>query len=244
MTDPPKRKRAHPHPARRESQRITQMNYPGKRPDVPNIAIRQPDGQYHWFAKKAAREHSEASPAGSTVSTYEATGETIQNGYGDVAEIYRLVPHGWWHMGGSALVSFDDLDIEALTEAAKEAFEEVTWSLEKTLTHATNFGRILSSVRKKIPHGEWSGWVQGTFGDTMSLRKIQRYMQIANASDQTLLEGAKTIDEALERISEPKPRSCLERGRANDTAIVQANPNARRRILAHSNTNDRNNDTG
>jgi len=105
-----------------------------------------------------------------------------------------------------SLTTFDDLDIEALTEAAKEAFEEVTWSLEKTLTHATNFGRILSSVRKKIPHGEWCGWVQETFGDTMSLRKIQRYMQIANASDQTLLEGAKTIDEALERISEPKPR--------------------------------------
>ncbi len=105
-----------------------------------------------------------------------------------------------------SLTTFDDLDIEALTEAAKEAFEEVTWSLEKTLTHATNFGRILSSVRKKIPHGEWCGWVQETFGDTMSLRKIQRYMQIANASDQTLLEGAKTIDEALERIAEPKPR--------------------------------------
>lgn len=109
-------------------------------------------------------------------------------------------------MSNATLVSFDDLDIEALTEAAKEAFEEVAWSLEKTLTHATNFGRILSSVRKKIPHGEWSGWVQETFGDTMSLRKIQRYMQIANASDQTLLEGAKTIDEALERIAEPKPR--------------------------------------
>lgn len=106
----------------------------------------------------------------------------------------------------SQLISFDDLDIEALTEAAKEAFEEVAWSLEKTLSHATNFGRILSSVRNKIPHGEWSGWVQETFGDTMSLRKIQRYMQIANASDQTLLEGAKTIDEALERIAEPKPR--------------------------------------
>ncbi len=106
----------------------------------------------------------------------------------------------------SQLTTFDDLDIEALTEAAKEAFEEVAWSLEKTLSHATNFGRILSSVRNKIPHGEWSGWVQETFGDTMSLRKIQRYMQIANASDQTLLEGAKTIDEALERIAEPKPR--------------------------------------
>ncbi len=109
-------------------------------------------------------------------------------------------------MGSNALISFDDLDIEALTEAAKEAFEEVTWSLEKTLTHATNFGRILASVRKKIAHGEWCAWVRDTFGDTMSLRKIQRYMQIANASDRTLLEGAKTIDEALERISEPKPR--------------------------------------
>ena len=106
----------------------------------------------------------------------------------------------------ATLIKFDDLDIEALTEAAKEAFEEVTWSLEKTLTHATNFGRILSSVRNKIPHGQWVPWVQETFGDTISLRKIQRYMQIANVSDQTLLDGAKTIDEALERISEPKLR--------------------------------------
>jgi hypothetical protein len=129
-------------------------------------------------------------------------------------------------MVDSRLISFDDLDIEALTEAAKEAFEEVTWSLEKTLTQATTFGRILSSVRKKIPHGEWCGWVQETFGDTMSLRKIQRYMQIANASDQTLLEGAKTIDEALERIAEPKPRKAsvevVEPIEAEDTIEVVA----------------------
>lgn len=104
------------------------------------------------------------------------------------------------------LATFEDLSIEALTEAARESFEEVTWSLEKTLNHASNFGRILSAVRKKIPHGQWAAWVQETFGDTVSLRKIQRYMQIANASDQTLLEGAKTIDEALDRISEPKPK--------------------------------------
>lgn len=106
----------------------------------------------------------------------------------------------------STLATFEDLSIEALTEAARESFEEVGWALERTLNHASNFGRILSAVRKKIPHGQWAGWVQQTFGDTVSLRKIQRYMQIANASDQTLLEGAKTIDEALERIAEPKPR--------------------------------------
>ena len=66
------------------------MNYPGKRPDAPNLAILQPDGKYHWFAKKASREVPKAAPAGCTVSTYEATGETIENSYGDVAEIYRL----------------------------------------------------------------------------------------------------------------------------------------------------------
>lgn len=104
----------------------------------------------------------------------------------------------------TTLATFEDLSIEALTEAARESFEEVSWALEKTLNHASNFGRILSAVRKKIPHGQWAGWVQETFGDTVSLRRIQRYMQIANASDQTLLDGAKTIDEALARISEPK----------------------------------------
>lgn len=102
------------------------------------------------------------------------------------------------------IATYEDLSIEALTEAARESFEEVTWALEKTLTQAVNFGRIISVVRRKIPHGQWSEWVQLTFGDTISLRKIQRYMQIANVSDPTLLEGAKTIDEALARISEPK----------------------------------------
>lgn len=105
-----------------------------------------------------------------------------------------------------SLVTFEGMPIELLTEAAVQAFADLTTALDGTLEKASRFGRILSEVRNTIPHGEWCEWVQDTFGDTVSLRKIQRYMQIANASDQTLLEGAKTIDEALDRISEPKPK--------------------------------------
>jgi len=111
------------------------------------------------------------------------------------------------HIGGypmSDLIKFEDLSLEALSEVAKEAFEECNWALEKALDKATKFGRILLIVRRQVQHGQWTEWCEETFGDAISLRKIQRYMQIANASDQTLLEGAETIDEALGMISEPR----------------------------------------
>lgn len=110
----------------------------------------------------------------------------------------------------SDLVKFEDLSLEALSEVAKEAFEECNWALERALDKATKFGRILLIVRRKVQHGEWTDWCEQTFGDAISLRKIQRYMQIANASDQTLLEGASTIDEALGMITEkriPEPQT-------------------------------------
>jgi len=104
----------------------------------------------------------------------------------------------------SDLVKFEDLCLEALSEVAKEAFEECNWALEKALDKATKFGRILLIVRRQVEHGQWTEWCEQTFGDAISLRRIQRYMQIANASDQTLLEGAETIDEALGMIAEPR----------------------------------------
>lgn len=102
------------------------------------------------------------------------------------------------------MINFEDLPVEALSEVARESFEECNWALEKAFEKAKQFGRILLIVRSKIPHGEWIPWIDATFEDKVSLRTIQRYMQIANASETTLLEGAKSIDEAIKRIGTPK----------------------------------------
>ena len=109
-----------------------------------------------------------------------------------------------------SLINFESLSIEALSEVARESFEECNWALEKALDKARNFGRILLIVRSKIPHGEWIPWIDATFEDKVSLRTIQRYMQIANASDSTLLDGAKSIDEAIKRLGTPKPAAIEE----------------------------------
>ena len=107
---------------------------------------------------------------------------------------------------------FESLEVEGMTEACREAYEETSWAFERAIDKAINFGRLLCIAKAKIPHGQWTSWVVATFEDQISLRKIQRYMQISNASDQTLLEGANTIDDAIGRIGvkqmpeELKPR--------------------------------------
>jgi len=86
-----------------------------------------------------------------------------------------------------------------VTEACKEAYEETSWAFERAIDKAINFGRLLCIAKSKVPHGGWSKWVAETFENQASLRSIQRFMQVAesNATNPSLLEGVKTLDEAL-----------------------------------------------
>jgi hypothetical protein len=97
------------------------------------------------------------------------------------------------------VIKFEDLPVEAVTEACKEAYEETSWAFERAIEKAINFGRLLCIAKSKVPHGGWSKWVAETFENQASLRSIQRFMQVAesNATNPSLLEGVKTLDEAL-----------------------------------------------
>ena len=105
-----------------------------------------------------------------------------------------------------ATLKLEDLAIEPLSELCKEAYEETAWALEKALGKAIKFGRLLCIAKTKVPHGKWISWCAETFEDQVSLRNIQRYMQVAesNTTTPSLLEGAKTLDDAIIRIQVKK----------------------------------------
>ena len=71
------------------------------------------------------------------------------------------------------VIKFEDLPVEALTEVAKESFEEALWATEKALAKQLEFGRVMLIVKSKLPYGEWGNWVRETFQDQRSLRNIQ-----------------------------------------------------------------------
>ncbi|MEJ7591116.1 MAG: DUF3102 domain-containing protein [Planctomycetaceae bacterium] len=103
-------------------------------------------------------------------------------------------------------IRLEDLAIEPLSELCKEAYEETAWALENTLKKAIHFGRLLCIAKTKVPHGKWISWVAETFEDQVSLRNIQRFMQVAesNKTNPSLLEGAKNLDEAMSRVKVKK----------------------------------------
>jgi hypothetical protein len=109
----------------------------------------------------------------------------------------------------SDLIKFEDLEIPALTEVAKESFEEALWATEKALTKQLEFGRVLLIVKAKLPHGEWGSWVRETFQDQFSLRTIQTHMKAYDsiAQNPALLECANSLDDILKLTTKPRKAS-------------------------------------
>lgn len=105
-----------------------------------------------------------------------------------------------------SLTTFEDLPVEALTEVAKEKFEEAIWATEKALAKQLEFGRVMSIVKSKLPHGEWCSWVRETFEDKMSLRNIQCHMKASQevAQNPALLECADSLDDILKTTAKQK----------------------------------------
>lgn len=108
-----------------------------------------------------------------------------------------------------SLTTFEDLTVEALTVVAQEKFEEAIWATEKALAKQLEFGRVMSIVKSKLPHGEWCNWVRETFEDKMSLRNIQCHMKASQevAQNPALLECADSLDEILKATAKPKTPS-------------------------------------
>lgn len=107
------------------------------------------------------------------------------------------------------LTTFEDLSVEALTEVAQEKFQEALWATEKALTKQLEFGRVMSIVKAKLPHGEWCSWVRETFEDQMSLRNIQCHMKASQevAQNPALLDCADSLDEILKTTAKPRKPS-------------------------------------
>jgi hypothetical protein len=104
-------------------------------------------------------------------------------------------------MSGTALVAFDDLDVEALAVIANESAEQVESSARKTVEHAERCGRALLAAKEKVPHGQWSSWVGSHFD--YSHRLATQYMTISsNWHRAANLESAGSIREALRMIAE------------------------------------------
>jgi len=104
------------------------------------------------------------------------------------------------------VIKFEDLEIPALTEVAKESFEEALWATEKALAKQLEFGRVMLIVKSKLPYGKWGNWVRETFLDQMSLRNIQFHMKAHQevAKNPSLLECANSLDEILTLTEKPR----------------------------------------
>ena len=100
----------------------------------------------------------------------------------------------------------ESADVETLTIWCKEAYEHCSLTYERAITQTLRLGQILSVVRRKIPHGQWIPWVSETFGDGISLRKIQECIQCAEkyAQDPAHFECAKNLTEAVSALSVPR----------------------------------------
>jgi hypothetical protein len=112
-------------------------------------------------------------------------------------------------MGVSALVVFDDLDVEALAVIANEAAEEVESSARKTVEHAERCGRALLAAKEKVPHGQWLGWLAKSFD--YSQVTASQYMRIANYKHASNLHSATSIRDALRLIADDPETPTRER---------------------------------
>ncbi len=103
-------------------------------------------------------------------------------------------------MGVSALVVFDDLDVEALAVIANEAAEQVEKNARKTVEEADRCGQALLLIKDKTPHGKWAAWLGVNFN--YSQQTASEYMRIANYGRARSLENINGIREALRMIAE------------------------------------------
>lgn len=105
-----------------------------------------------------------------------------------------------------SLATFEELPVEALTIVVQELFQQAVAATETALEKQLEFGRVMSIVKSKLPHGEWCNWVRETFEDKMSLRNIQCHMKASQqvAQNPALLECADSLDDILKTTAKPK----------------------------------------
>jgi hypothetical protein len=116
---------------------------------------------------------------------------------------------------------FDSADVETLTIWCREAIEQTAIAFDSAVQRSIRLGRILVAVKSKLSHGEWIPWVKETFGDGISLRKVQQCMRhaTADAQDPALLAYCTILTEADAAIGIPSAAKKLSAPETYDAPI-------------------------
>lgn len=86
-------------------------------------------------------------------------------------------------------ITFAKLTIEARTEVIKECVASSSLSIKKTEAEMTRLAELLRQQKEALGHGKWIPWIRETFADDESqIRRVQRYMQVSNATFVSYLE--------------------------------------------------------
>ncbi len=116
------------------------------------------------------------------------------------------------------LISFENMELEHLAEAANMAAEQVEKSARSMVQHADRAGRALLEAKSRLPHGNWLPWLGANFDQSISL--ANKYMAIASNSEciPNLLE-APNITQAMRMITEAREEQAPKR-----TGVVVSKP--------------------
>jgi hypothetical protein len=97
-------------------------------------------------------------------------------------------------------------DLDRLADEITSDCARIADSLLDALLFAINAGQKLKVAKAQLGHGEWLPWLEAN--TPVSARTAQRWMQLHTAQAQGKLEanGARTIAQAVEVISDPKPQ--------------------------------------
>ncbi|MEZ5328032.1 MAG: DUF3102 domain-containing protein [Verrucomicrobiales bacterium] len=88
-------------------------------------------------------------------------------------------------------------------EQLRQLQNQITAAVRVTLTHAMEAGSILASVKRQLPHGEFTPWLQANV-PTISDRTARRYMAVHRNRDMLKTDTVSDLTEAYEMLKAPK----------------------------------------
>ncbi len=87
-------------------------------------------------------------------------------------------------------------------ERLKQLHEEIMGAARMVLDKAIEAGGILHEVKAKLPHGDFSAWIETNTG--FNIRTAQRYMKIHDNRDQLKNDSVSLLTDAHKLLTAPK----------------------------------------
>ena len=96
----------------------------------------------------------------------------------------------------------NEIELQDATRQIKDMHGVVTDGVRVVFENAINIGEILCQQKKKLPHGEFTKWVDGNLPFTM--RAAQNYMKLFNNKDMLINANVSHLGQAYKLLVEPK----------------------------------------